>query len=66
MIPGVDHGLDFPSIYDIEEWDVANNWTITAVNESAYNPAIEELDVKVPATKKAQDVQLEDHAPSSR
>ena len=42
MIPGVDHNVDFPSIYDVEELDVSNNQTITAVNESAYNPAIEE------------------------
>ena len=39
---------------------------IAAVNESAYNPTIEELDVKLPATKKAQDVLLEDLVPSSR
>ena len=57
--------MDITSIYDVEDMDVSNKQTITAVNESAYNPAIEELDVKLPATKKAQDVQLEDLVPSS-
>ena len=66
VIPGVDNCVDIPSIYDIEEWDISNNQTMTAVNESVYNPVIEELDVKLPATKKAQDVLLEDHVPSSR
>ena len=66
VIPGVDHSVDFPSFYDVEELDVSYNWTITAVNESAYNPTIEELDVKLPATKKAQDVLLEDLVPCSR
>ena len=47
VIPGVDHSVDFPSIYDIEDMDVSNNWTTTAVNESAYNAATEELDVKL-------------------
>ena len=49
VIPGVDHSMDFPSIYAIEELDVLNNWTTTAVNESACNPTIEELDVKLPS-----------------
>ena len=66
VIPGVDHSVDFPSIYDVEELDVSNNRTITAVHESAYNPAIEELDERLPATKKAQDELLEDLVPSSR
>ena len=66
MILGVHHSVDFPSIYDIEDMDVSNNQKIKAVNESAYNPAIEELDVKLPATKKVLDVLLEDLVPSSR
>ena len=45
--------------------DISNNWTITVANESAYNPTIEELDVKLPASKKAQDVLLEDIVPST-
>ena len=40
MIHGVDHSVD-----------VSNIKTVTAANESAYNPTIEELDVKPPATK---------------
>ena len=66
VIPGVDHGVELPSIYDVEEYNVSNNCTIAAVNESAYNPTVEELDVKLPATMKAQDVLLEDLVPSSR
>ena len=65
VIHGVDHNVDFPSIYDVEDMDVSNNQTIIAVNESTYNPTIQELDVKPPATKKAQDVLLEDLATSS-
>ena len=42
-----------------------SNQTITAVKGSTYHPAIEELEVKPPATKKAQDVPLEDLVPSS-
>ena len=26
--PGLDHSVDFPSIYDIEDMDVLTNWTI--------------------------------------
>ena len=66
VIPGVDHSVDFPSTYDVEELDVSNNHITTAFNESAYHPAVEELDVKLPATMKAQDVPLEDLVPSSR
>ena len=50
----------------LKNWMYSNNWTITAVNESAYNPTIDELDVKLPATKKVQDVLLEDLVLSSR
>ena len=57
---------DFASIYDIEELDVSNNCTITAVKEPVYHPTVEELDVKLPVTKKAQDVLLEDLVHSSR
>ena len=66
VIPGVDDSVDFPSIYDVEELDVSNNQTKTVVNESACNYAIEELDVKLPETQKAQNVLLEDLVPCSR
>ena len=66
VIPGVDHSVDFPSTYDVEELTLSNNCTITPFNESAYHPADEDLDVKLPATMKGQDVQLEDLIPSSR
>ena len=65
VIHGVDHNADFPSTYDVDEMDVSNNLTITAVKDSMYHAAIEELEVKPPATKKAQDVLLEDLVPSS-
>ena len=65
VIHGVDHNVDFPSIYDVDEMDDSNNQTITAVKNSTYHPASEELDVKSPATKKVQDVVLEDLVPSS-
>ena len=38
VICGVDHSVDLPSIYDVDEMGVSNNQTITAVNESAYHP----------------------------
>ena len=65
MIHGVDHNVDYPSIYDVDKMDASNNQTITAVKDSTYHPAIEELEVKPPTTKKAQDVLLEDLVPSS-
>ena len=61
VIPGVDHSVDFPSAYDVEELDLSNNHTITAFNKSVY----QELDAKLPATMKAQDILLEDLVPSS-
>ena len=64
VIWGVDHNVDFPSVYDVDEMDFSNNQTITAVKDSTY-PASEELDLKPPATKKAQGVLLEDLVPSS-
>ena len=42
VIPGVDHSVDFPSTYDVEELDASNNSTITAFHESAYHPTDEE------------------------
>ena len=65
MICGVDHNVDFPPICDVDKMDVSNNQTITAVKDSTYHPASEELDVKPPAPKKAQDALLEDLVPSS-
>ena len=65
MIPGVDHSVDFPSTYDVEELDLPHNPTITADNESAYHPTDKDLNVKLPATMKAQDVLLEDLVPTS-
>ena len=58
--------MDFPFICDVEELDVSNNCTTTAVNESVHHPTVEELDVKLPAAKKAQDVLLEYLVPSSK
>ena len=55
--------MDLLPIYDVEELDVSNYHTITAGNESAYHPTVEELDVKLPATMNAQDVLLEDLVP---
>ena len=52
VIRGVDHNVDFQSIYDIDKMDVLNNQTITAVKDSTYHPASEEMDVKPQATKK--------------
>ena len=65
MIPGVDHSVDFPSTYNVEDLDLSHTPTITADNESAYHHADEDLDVKLPATMKAQDVLLEDLVPTS-
>ena len=65
MIPGVDHSVDFPSTYNVEELDLSHTPTITADNESAYHHTDEDLDVKLPATMKAQDVLLEDLVPTS-
>ena len=45
--------------------DVSNNQTITAVKDSTYHPASEELDAKPTATKKSLNVLLEDLVPSS-
>ena len=53
-------------MYDIDKMDLSNNWTITGVKDSTYHPRIEELEVKPPAAKKAQDVLLENLALSSR
>ena len=58
VIPGVDHSVDLPSTYDVEEFGVSNSHTISAFNESAYHPTVEELDVKLPASMKAQDILL--------
>ena len=58
VIPGVDHSVDLPSTYDVEELGVSNSHTISAFNESAYHPTVEELDVKLPASMKAQDILL--------
>ena len=65
VIPGVDHIVDFPPTYDVEELDLSHNPTITADNNSAYHPTDEDLDVKLPSTMKAQDVLLEDFVPTS-
>ena len=46
MISGVDHSVDFPSTYDVEELDLSNNPTITAFNESANHPMDEDSDMK--------------------
>ena len=61
VIHGVHHNVDFPSMNDVDEMDVF----ITAVTDSTYHPAGEDLDVKPQATKKVQDVVLGDPVPSS-
>ena len=66
VIPGLDHCVNFQSIYDVEELELSHNPTITAFNECGYHPTDEDLDVKLPVTVKAQNLQLEDVVPSSR
>ena len=65
MFSGVDHSVDFPSTYEVEELDLSHNPTITADNNSACNPAGEDLDVKLPVTTKTENVLLEDLVPTS-
>ena len=47
----VDHNIDFPSIYDVDNVDVSNNQTVTVMNNSIYHPASDELCVKPHAIK---------------
>ena len=65
MFSGVDHSVDFPSTYEVEELDLSHNPTITADNNSTCHPANEDLDVKLPVTTKTDDVLLEDLVPTS-
>ena len=65
MFPGVDCSVDFPSTYEVKEFDLSHNPTITVDNNSACCPTDEDLDVKLPATTKTDDVLLEDLVPTS-
>ena len=49
----------------MKELDLSHNPTITDNNKSAYHSTDEDLNVKLPATTKAQDVLLEDLVPTS-
>ena len=52
VFPGVDHSVNFPSTYEVEELDLSHNPTLAADNNSACHATDEELDVRLPATKK--------------
>ena len=56
----VDHNINFPTIYDVDNIDVSNNLTVPVMNDSIYHPASDGLDVKPPTIKKQQVVVLED------
>ena len=57
--------IDFPSTNEVEELAFSRNPTITADNISAYHPTHKDLDVKLPATTKTDDVLMEDLVPTS-
>ena len=65
VYPGVDHTVNFQSTYEVEEFDHSHNPTILVNNNSACHPTDEDLDVKLPATTKADDVLLEDLIPTT-
>ena len=47
----VDHNIDFPSIYDVDNIYVSNNQTVPVMNNSIYHPASDGLDMKPAAIK---------------
>ena len=56
----VDHNIDFPSIYNVDNVDVSNNWTVPVMSDSTNHPASDKLHMKPHAIKRQQDVVLED------
>ena len=56
----VDHDVEFPSTDEVQELDIPHNPTITPDNNSTCHPADEDLDVKLPAMTKTDDLMLDD------
>ena len=65
VFTAVDHTVDFPPMYEVEEFDHSHNPTNSMDNNAACHPTDEDLDVKLPATTKADDVLLEDLVPNT-